>query len=89
MNGKGKKVRERKDKKVMEERKEVRKEKNEKKINREEEAISHKQGVPVAQWIEQRPSKAEVVGSIPTWGTMKNGFFKSGNWSTINPLETK
>lgn len=26
---------------------------------------------PVAQWIEQHPSKVKVVGSIPTWGTIK------------------
>jgi hypothetical protein len=27
---------------------------------------------PVAQWIEHSPSKREVAGSIPAWGTFQN-----------------
>ena len=33
-----------------------------------------KKYVPVAQWIEQQPSKLLVVGSIPTWDAMNHSL---------------
>ena len=33
---------------------------------------------PVAQWIEHSPSKRNVAGSIPAWGTNTNRFNDSG-----------
>ncbi len=39
---------------------------------------------PVAQWIEQLPSKQSVVGSSPTWGV--HGKKQRGLTSSVNPL---
>jgi curved DNA-binding protein CbpA len=42
---------------------------------------------PVAQWLEQRPHKASVVGPIPTWPTI---FIDNNLWARVNvtPYET-